>query len=240
MRSFPNVPYIDDGNDRHKLNLYLPDTDVFPIYVFFHGGGFVNGSRPGYDYYKCLVEEGVGVASVGYRLYPEAKYPDFILDGAASVAWVKEHIGDYGVSCSGIYIGGSSAGAYLTQMLCFNKDYLGKYGIDSDKISGYIMDAGQPTTHFNVLKERGYDKRRVIIDDAAPLYYVTEGREYAPMLIVVSENDIPNRYEQTMLLIGTLRDFGCEREVTFMKGCTHTAYPLSPMALEFIKKQQAK
>jgi hypothetical protein len=54
---------------------------------------------------------------------------------------------------------------------------------------------------MNVLRERGIDSHRVIIDDSAPLYHIEPNKNYPPMLITVSDNDIPNRYEQVMLLI---------------------------------------
>ena len=125
-------------------------------------------------------------------MYPDAEYPDFIVDAAAAVAWVKNNISGYG-QCDGIYVGGSSAGGYLSMMLCFDPSYLGAHGILPTDISGYVHDAGQPTAHFNVLKARGLDPRRVIIDETAPLYYVGLAKSYSPMLVIVSDNDMTNR-----------------------------------------------
>ena len=90
-------------------------------------------------------------------------------------------------------------------MLCFDKRWLAPHKLPADAISGYFHDAGQPTTHFNILRERGMDSRRVIVDEAAPLFHIGEIDHYPPMHFVVSDNDIPNRYEQTMLVIGTLK-----------------------------------
>ena len=83
----------------------------------------------------------------------------------------------------------------------------------------------QPTCHFNVLRERGLDKRRVIIDESAPLYHIDDTRNYSPMLVVVSDSDLPNRYEQTMLLLSTLKHFGHTENVKLkvMHG-RHCAY----------------
>ena len=61
-----------------------------------------------------------------------------------------------------------------------------------------LIDAGQPTAHFNVLKYADVDPRRIIVDETAPLYYVGLESEYPPMRFVVSDNDMTNRYEQTM------------------------------------------
>ena len=95
----------------------------------------------------------------------------------------------------------------MTQLLCFDKSYLGAVGLSNDDIDAYVHDAGQPTVHFNVLRERGYDHRRIMIDKYAPLYYVGLDKEYPPMQIIVSDQDLENRLEQTELLLGTLRHF---------------------------------
>ena len=134
-------------------------------------------------------------------------YPQFICDSAEAVNWVYKNIGEYG-KCEGIYVGGSSAGGYLSMMLCFDKKWLAPYGINPAELGGFIHNAGQPTAHFNVLKEMGFDSKRVIIDETAPIYYIGEAESYAPMMILVATNDMQNRYEQTVLLVSTMRHFG--------------------------------
>ncbi len=210
MRTYPNIIYSPMGHEKQKLDMYLPDAEAFPVFLYFHGGGIEAGDKwQDQPFLLGLAEKGVGVVSANYRLYPEAKYPEFIEDAAAAVAWVKSHIEEYG-HCTKLFIGGSSAGGYISQMLCFDKRYLGAHGIDSDSLDGYYLDAGQPTTHFNVLRERGVHPYRVIIDEAAPIYHVESGRDYAPMKIVVSDRDMENRLEQTQLLVSTLKHLGCD------------------------------
>ena len=106
-----------------------------------------------------------------------------------------------------IYIGGSSAGGYISQMLCFDSKYLGKHNLKPMDFGGFIHDAGQPTVHFNILKERGLDTRRIVVDESAMLYHIGTGTEYPPMLFIVSDGDMENRYEQTMLVISTMKHF---------------------------------
>ncbi len=210
MRFYGDIDYVGNGNERQYLDLNLPDCDAFPVVVMFHGGGLETGSKehPEWkDVIRGLVEQNIGVVAANYRLYPNAAFPQFFEDAAAAVAWTVKHIGEYG-ACRGIFVGGYSAGGYIAQMLCFNNAYLRAHGVDADGITGYIMDAGQPTAHFNVLRERGVDTRRVVIDETAPLYFVEDGRRYPPMKILVSDNDIPNRLEQTVLLVSTLKQFG--------------------------------
>ena len=59
-----------------------------------------------------------------------------------------------------------------------------------------------------LLRERGIDPRFIRVDEAAPLYHIGEAAQYPPMHFIVSDNDIANRYEQTMLVLGTLKHLG--------------------------------
>ena len=214
-------------NEKTKqyLDIYLPDSDGFSVLLYFHGGGLEAGDKSDNRiFFDYMVSKGIAVVSANYRMYPNAKYPDFLIDAADATAWVFENIGKYG-KINGIYVGGSSAGGYISQMLSFNKSWLSKHDIWTTDIAGFIHDAGQPTCHFNVLRERGVDTRRVIIDDSAPLYHIGEDAQYPPMLIIVSDDDMQNRYEQTMLLVSTLKHFGYSEKVELkvMNG-KHCAY----------------
>lgn len=223
MKTYLDICY----NEKNKqyLDIYLPEAEEFAVVLYFHGGGLVSGDKSDQrTFFDYMVSHGIAVVSANYRMYPAFKYPDFLMDAADAVAWVFKNMGKYG-KIKGIYVGGSSAGGYISQMLCFDERWLSKHGIQSIDISGFIHDAGQPTCHFNVLRERGLDTRRVIIDDSAPLYHIDDTKQFPPMLIIVSDNDMQNRYEQTMLLISTLKHFGHSEKVEFkiMNG-THCAY----------------
>lgn len=222
MIKIKDISYYNDL----KLDIYLPDSDTFDLLINFHGGGLENGDKEDIIYSSdYLIERNIAIISINYRLYPTAKYPDFILDAAKGIKWSIDNINKYG-KCKNIYILGSSAGAYITQMLCFNSIYFKNENIDISKINGFIHDAGQPTVHFNVLREKGFDSRRVIINEQAPLYYVGIEKKYPKMLFIVSTNDLENRYEQTMLLLKTLKHFKYDEskiKLKIMDG-THCEY----------------
>lgn len=206
MKTFTDIIYNEHGQ---ALDLYLPESDKFDaVFLYFHGGGLEKGSKNGCAAFTpYLVEHNIAVASANYRMYPNAKFPDFIEDSADAVAWVKDHMNEYGC-CDKLYIGGSSAGGYLTMMLCFDERYLGRHGIKPTDLAGYVHDAGQPTSHFNVLREKGIDTRRIIVDETAPLYFIgLNDNKCSPMIFLVSDNDIKNRLEQTMLVLSTMKHF---------------------------------
>ena len=226
MKVFENILYtsvdypVTKAGSRTLLDLCLPDdcTDSTPVVVWFHGGGITGGDKngdPG-SIVRKLAESGIAAASCNYRLYPDAKYPDFLVDAAEAVAWCRANMPKY----SGIdgwhgkvFAGGESAGAYITQMLCFDKTWLGRFGIDPDtEIAGWIHGGGQPTAHFNVLAERGIDPKRVRVDERAPLFHIDRST-FAPMVLLTSTKDIPGRMRQNQLVEATLRHFGFTGEI---------------------------
>lgn len=250
MKKISDIRY--GSYERNLLDLYLPDSENFSVFIYFHGGGIEAGDKSDAERFaEYLSKRNIAVVSANYRLYPDAEYPDFIRDAAAAVSWTHKNINSYGY-CEKFIIGGTSAGGYLSMMLCFDKTYLSAHGIDAEKIDGFFHDAGQPTTHFNVLKERGIDSRRVIINEAAPIYHIGLATSYPPMHFVVSDNDMLSRYEQTMLLLSTLRNFGYDSskyDYSLMHG-THCHYftqtdengdnVLGTLIYDFIKKEIIK
>ncbi|MBO5747180.1 MAG: alpha/beta hydrolase, partial [Clostridia bacterium] len=96
MKVIKDIFYTPDQRASQSLDLYLPEgVDGFPTFVYFHGGGIVNGNKAGKTataISEYLTARGVAVVSINYRLYPHAHYPDFIYDAAASVAWAVKNM----------------------------------------------------------------------------------------------------------------------------------------------------
>lgn len=201
MEERKNVVYNAAGQ---MLDVYLPQGEFQKVFLFFHGGGLSGGDRGFQPFMGYLREKGMAVVSAAYRLYPDARFPDYVEDAADAAAWVKENFPN-----KRLYVGGSSAGGYLSMMLCFDESFLRRRGLRVSDIQGFVHDAGQPTTHFAVLQERGLDSRRIVVDKAAPMYHIRPNGEYPPMLFLVSEEDIPCRLEQTKLMLEAMAYLGC-------------------------------
>ena len=209
MRSYLDVCYTSEADGVRVLDAFLPDGKPDSVFLYIHGGGLDHGSRKGKEEEigKYLTDRGIAYVTIDYRLYPNAEYPDYILDAASAIRFVKDNAEAMFDGCDKLYVGGSSAGGYISMMLCFDARYLASVGLDNSAISGYFHDAGQPTAHFKVLSERGFDPRRIIVDEAAPLYHVTD-TAYPPMLFTSSDGDSPARLEQNRLVIAALANFG--------------------------------
>lgn len=228
MRVFRDIVYGSDDVAAQKLNLYLPESAEFDLLIYVHGGGLRSGTKEEVETsVPTLVDQNIAVVSVEYRKYPQYEYPSFLSDAVLAAKWARDHIGEYG-KCKKMFLGGSSAGGYIAMMLCFDRKYLSECGLSPMDFDGFIFDAGQTTNHFTVLQNTyRVDPRRVIVDETSALYHVGVDDEYPPMLFIVSDHDMQNRYEQTMLMISTLKHFGHAEpkvQLKVMRDSTHCMY----------------
>jgi acetyl esterase/lipase len=180
--------------ERCKLDVYYPsEKENFTTVVWFHGGGIKAGNK---HIPEKLMEKGIAVVAVNYRLHPKVECPTYIEDAAAAVAWTFKNIEKYGGSTKKIVVSGHSAGGYLTSMVGLDKSYLAKYNIDSNDIAMLVPFSGHTITHFTVRKENGIDGKQPIIDQFAPLYHV---RADAPPIVLITgdrEREMLGRYEE--------------------------------------------
>ena len=120
-----NIPYrsgaglSDDEKAHCQLDLYLPaGGKSFPTLVWFHGGGLETGDKKDTAALaRSFAQIGIGVVSANYRLSPKARYPSYVEDAAAAVAWTHAHIVEHGGDQDQLYVGGHSAGGWLALMV---------------------------------------------------------------------------------------------------------------------------
>ncbi len=109
-----------DASPLQKLDLYLPDNGdrPYPLLVAIHGGGFRSGDKADGQVIPVLsgLTRGYAVASLGYRLSPQATFPAAISDVKAAVRWLRAHAGRYGLDGSRVALWGDSAGGNLAAL----------------------------------------------------------------------------------------------------------------------------
>ena len=144
--SFEKTSDIAYGADpRQTLDIYRPKQPApgAPVVVFFYGGSWNSGSRSDYLVVgEALASRGITTVIADYRLYPQVRYPEFLVDGAQAVGWTYRHIGEYGGNPQRLYLMGHSAGAYNVAMLALDAQWLKAVGLSPANVRGWIGLAG--------------------------------------------------------------------------------------------------
>jgi acetyl esterase/lipase len=215
------------------LDVYYPKgAKNFSTIVWFHGGGITGGNK---EIPKALMDKGLAVIGVEYRLSPKVVAPAYVEDAAAAVAWVFQHINSYGGNVNQIFVSGHSAGGYLGMMITLNKKYLNKYNIDANHIAGLIPFSGQAITHFTVRQEKGIKDTQPIIDEYAALYHVRA--DAPPMLLITGDRNLEmlGRYEENAYLWRMMQLTGNKRTKLYeLQGYDHggMAEPAFPLLIK--------
>ena len=91
------------------------DTRLLPLVVYFHGGAFVTQSSESMQFLARTAANAIGavVASVDYRLAPEARFPTAVEDCIDSVGFLAKHARRLGADPGRLILMGDSAGGNL-------------------------------------------------------------------------------------------------------------------------------
>src|SRR5712692_10917655 len=113
---FPNVTYLVASNWEAKLDIYKrrDTTGPQPTLIFFHGGGWVQGSKEASQMSLMpWLEMGWNVVNVEYRLGRVALAPAAVEDCLCALRWIAAHAKDYDIDTSRLVTSGESAGGHL-------------------------------------------------------------------------------------------------------------------------------
>lgn len=209
------------GLDRQKLDVYVPEgAKDRPIIVFWYGGSFDSGSKSNYRFVGATLAKSRYVAVLpDYRLYPEVKFPGFVDDGAAALAWVVAHAREIGGDPARIYLAGHSAGAHIAAMLAYDAPRLERVGLPRNTVRGFIGLSGPYALNPNSPLLHAIFAAPYQLRDWQPAELVTAGAP--PALLIHGEADTTVEVGHAQRMAEQLRSVGVPGTLRTFPGRKH-------------------
>lgn len=114
-----------------------------PVFMFFHGGGWVLGDFPTHERLirDLVVRSGAAAVYVDYTPSPEAKYPTAINQAYAATQWVADNGKSLGVDSSRLAVAGNSVGGNMAAVVTLKAKAAGTPKIDFQLLLWPVTDA---------------------------------------------------------------------------------------------------
>lgn len=112
-----DIPYRDDGNPDHLLDVYSPSGDALPVIIEIHGGGYLSCNKEiNAQHGQYLASRGFHVVNMNYTLCPEGSLSTIPNELADVADWVGENAAAYGFQKDKLLLTGDSAGGHIALM----------------------------------------------------------------------------------------------------------------------------
>jgi acetyl esterase len=124
---------------------------TLPVFMFFHGGGWVLGDFPTHQrlVHDLVIASGAAAVFVNYTPSPEAHYPVAINQAYAATKWVAAHGKEIGVDGSRLAVAGNSVGGNMAAVVALMaKDKKGP-AIKLQVLLWPVTDANFETASYN-------------------------------------------------------------------------------------------
>ena len=193
-----------------KIHVVKPinSNGILPVFMFFHGGGWVLGDFPTHERMvrDLVVNSGAAAVFVDYTPSPEAHYPVAINQAYAATKWVAQHGKEIGVDGSRLAVAGNSVGGNMaTVVALMAKDKKGPE-IKLQVLFWPVTNAYFETESYNLFAKDRFLTKSLMMwmwdnytkDEnqrkeiyASPLQATTEQlKGLPPALIQTAQNDI--------------------------------------------------
>ena len=263
VKTIRNLEYCNnDGKRVILLDLYLPTIEAkkpLPVVMWIHGGGWSKGSKE-----NCpliwLAAEGYAVASIEYRLVPEATWPTQIDDCRVALRWLRTNAVKFNLDPERIAASGGSAGGHLAALLgtadapkqenvSSRVQAVAEWYGPSDLLA---MPNNQPApdkTDADLAKTNGARMLGGIVKDrpeiakqASAIFHVS--KDDPPFLIIHGDKDPQVPLAQSEKLHAQLKETGVPSTLHIVKDGGHGGKgfdtpELRTLVLEFFKKNLA-
>jgi acetyl esterase/lipase len=208
---------------------YWPGANAHsPLVVFVHGGGWKRGDMTMMDgsaklsHWHAL---GYAVASIDYRLVPQATVENEAADVAEATAFLRSNAGRLGFDAGRIVLVGHSAGAHLVALVGTDPRWLNGAGLNMDDVRGIValdgaaydvpdqLGIGVPLMHSTYVEAFGTDPERQ--RSLSPTLQTTSPNAPAFLILHVQR---PDGIEQSRNLAAALKAAGTPVEIDGFPG----------------------
>lgn len=146
---------------RNVLDVWLADSlRPTPVLVYFHGGGFVAGSKANLPapVLATALRAGISVVAANYRLAPVVAFPAHYLDCARAIQFVRHSARAWNIDPAQVALTGSSAGAGASLWIAFHDDLADPVSADpvgreSTRVTCAAVMGAQPTYDRRVIQQ---------------------------------------------------------------------------------------
>lgn len=258
-----DIPYIDDGNYYHKLDIMYPNSiskgDQLPVIIDIHGGGWMYGDKGlNENYCRALADKGYVVFDINYRLVPDVNVNEQIKDVMSALKWIGENINNYPCDSDNIMLTGDSAGGMLASyasVLLQSEELRNIFETESADINltalvltspvSYMKDGGWFSIYTKPLWGKGYKNSKTYeymdFDKILPF-----AKEMPPTYLITSSGD-KLAQKQTVKLYNLLKKNGVSCELAnygkeYGKSLPHVfsvLQPFEPAGKDAIDKELA-
>ncbi len=137
---------------------------TLPVFMFFHGGGWVLGDYPTHE--RLVRDLAVGSRAVAvfvnYTPSPEAHYPVAINQAYGATKWVAEHGKDINVDGKRLAVAGNSVGGNMAAVVSLMAKDKGTPAIKFQLLLWPVTDANFETASYNQYAEGHFLTRNMM------------------------------------------------------------------------------
>ena len=257
-RMLPNITYMTATGYESKLDVYRrrDTTDPQPTMVFYHGGGWIAGTKESAIMsIMPWLEMGWTVVNVEYRMAAVAPAPAAVVDATCALRFVIDKADDYGIDTDRIVVSGESAGGHLALAVgmipesarfthrCAGGGFRGNetavprvaaiinwYGItDVEKMLAGEADARS----YAVQWVGAQSDAKKVARSVSPLTYVRAG--LPPILTIQGDADSIVPYSQNVRLHEALANAGATHELLTLPGAGHGNFDPDERTKSYLK-----
>ncbi len=235
VKAIRDVEYAKVGEKSLLLDIYAPEAPKgpLPLIVWIHGGAWRGGWKEN-PYGLRLTEKGYILASINYRLSPEAVFPAQIEDCKGAIRFLRAHAKKYSIDADHIGVAGDSAGGHLAALLGASggdKELEGDVGGNSTVSSRVqcVVDFFGPSDMMKFKGQPVWPKidqpqsplcqlfgglladKQDLVAKANPITHIT--KDCPPFLVAHGNRDGTVPFNQSELLVAALKKAGVD--VTF-------------------------